>query len=93
MNANLHNAAIFFDRVTRLDIEDWHDAFFQEAIESGGTYLVSEGQHWPASHLVEIHLHGILGHGMTEEEAQRAWIRMTRRQIRANVTNPTEAAQ
>lgn len=91
MNSHIeHRAARFLDHVTRLDPDEWHDAFFTETIETGGTYMIPEIQRDAASHLVEIHLHDITAYGTNEEEAQRSWIKQARRTLRAEASSATE---
>lgn len=52
------------------------DAFANEVIETGGTYLDPQTGPRPASHLFEIQLHGISAFGPTEPDARRNWKRI-----------------
>ncbi|WP_417257378.1 hypothetical protein [Celeribacter sp.] len=87
MLSNIENRrARFYDRVIQLDANDQPDAFFNEVIETGGTYTTPDNETWKGSHLVEISLHGVSAFGMTEEEAISNWIQQTRRAIRTEAS-------
>lgn len=63
-----------------LDLAARHDAFMNEAIETGGCCLPPQANTW-SSHLFEIDLHGVTACGMTENEAIRNWTRAARAQV------------
>jgi len=84
MIADIENhLARFFARVIDLEWPERKDAFFNETIESGGTYTIPRGENWPASHMAEISLHGISGFGASEEEAIGNWIKSAGRTLAA----------
>lgn len=75
-------AAIIENRLQRLlttleclTPDDKRDVIVSEVIETGGTYCPPppEGSDAWASHLYELHLHGITGRGSSEAEAVRSW--------------------
>jgi len=49
-----------------------HDMLFNECIEAGGHWLRPYGEP------IQIHLHGVIGQGSTDEEAIASWIRAAR---------------
>lgn len=53
------------------------DAFMNEVMECGGTYVAPQPDD-RTSHLFEIALHGISGWGASEEEAIRRWTKAAR---------------
>lgn len=87
MPPNIENRrARFYDRVIRLDVNDRPDAFFNEVMETGGIYTAPSNERWEQSKLFGIALHGVVGLGISEEEAISNWIRQARRVIRAEVS-------
>ena len=66
----------FLQRLARTPATEIHDAMFNECIEAGGCWLRPESTaRRPATHQVEIHLHGILGAGPSDDEAIASWMR------------------
>ncbi|PIE15299.1 MAG: hypothetical protein CSA68_07305 [Rhodobacterales bacterium] len=59
--------------------EGQKDAFFNEIMESGGSY-VAPGGNDRSSHLFEISLHGVVAYGSSEDEAIRNWKKAARAQ-------------
>ena len=52
-----------------------HDRMFTEIIETGGHWITPNNcGPEKSTHMVEIHLHDILGQGATDEEAIRNWM-------------------
>lgn len=84
MPSNIENRlSRFYDHIIKIDWEDRPDAFFNEVMETGGTYTVPRSENWPASHLVEISLHRVSAFGTSEGEAIGNWINQARRVILA----------
>ena len=82
MPSNIENRlSRFYEHIIKIGWEDRPDAFFNEVMETGGTYTVPRSENWPASHLVEISLHGVSAFGMSEDEAIGNWIKQARRMI------------
>lgn len=63
-----------------LDIAGQRDAFMNEVMESGGSYVPPAGDDW-SSHLFEISLHGVVAYGSSEDEAIRNWKKAARAQV------------
>ncbi len=61
-----------------LDMAGKIDAFINEVIETGGSYVAPADNDTWASHLFEISLHSVSATGANEEEAIRNWIRAAR---------------
>ncbi len=57
--------------------EGQKDAFMNEVMENGGSYVPPAGDDW-ASHLFEISLHGVVAYGSSEDEAIRNWKKAAR---------------
>lgn len=70
-------AARFLQSLDSLGPEDRKDAFMNEAMETGGSYLPP---HLRCSHLFEIALHDVNAWGADEEEAIRNWMKAARAQ-------------
>jgi hypothetical protein len=93
MPSNIENRRVrFYDHVVSIDWEDRPDAFFNEVMETGGTYTMPRNENWPASHLVEISLHGVSAFGMSEDEAIGNWIKQARRVILAQQSPSAKCA-
>lgn len=59
---------------------DLHDAFHNETIETGGSFLIPKGCA-AASHIFEISLHGLTAFGATEMGAYSQWVKLAERSI------------
>ncbi|SFR40638.1 hypothetical protein SAMN04488005_1532 [Yoonia tamlensis] len=64
----------FLDRLTRDSTDGHNDAFMNEVMENGGSYVPPAGT-TTSSHLFEISLHNVSAFGATEAEAIRNWIK------------------
>jgi len=64
------------------------DAFANEVIETGGSY-VAPNDDGRSSHLFEISLHGIVGNGFSEETAIESWKMAARAMV--PLADPTDA--
>jgi hypothetical protein len=64
----------FLDRLQDVDRADRNDAFMNEVMENGGSYVPPAGT-TTSSHLFEISLHNVSAFGATEPEAIRNWIK------------------
>ncbi|WP_306155414.1 hypothetical protein [Roseovarius sp. MMSF_3281] len=64
----------------RADAATRADLIANEVIETGGTYTEPKGD---CSHVFEIHLHGILASGFSEDEAIQNWLCVADRTMRA----------
>lgn len=62
----------FLQTLKHLDSDGFHDAFVNEVIETGGT-LTGPDADTNCSHMVEIHLHGVIAYGASEPEAMHLW--------------------
>lgn len=60
------------------------DAFMNEVMESGGSYVEPVAEKG-VSYLYEISLHGVLATGASEEEAVRSWIREAAKAARLEI--------
>lgn len=60
--------------------EEQAEAFMNEVIESGGTYVRPTNTNW-SSHMFEVSLHHVSGFGGSEGEAIQNWIKAARRQL------------
>lgn len=59
--------------------EDLATAVRQAILGGGGTWVAPDTGHRPASHLIEITLHGATATGMTPSEAIQNWRRVAER--------------
>lgn len=73
------NHTAFLLNLECLDMAGQRDAFMNEVIESGGSYVRPNGDDW-SSHLFEIALHGVVAYGSSEDEAIRNWKKAARSQ-------------
>ncbi|MGH1447406.1 MAG: hypothetical protein ACRBBO_15335 [Cognatishimia sp.] len=81
MDHLLSRSRQFLDHLELLGPVARTESFMHEALETGGSYVPArDGDDW-ASHLAEIDLHGFHASGASEEEAQRNWMRMARREM------------
>lgn len=69
--------ATFLRGLDHLSMAGKKDAFMNEVMECGGSYVppVSAAQPANPSHLFEIALHDVNAYGATEEEAIRNWMK------------------
>lgn len=61
---------------------DLLDAFSTLVIEHGGTYVIPQGTN-PASHMIEVSLHGVFALGGSELAAVRNWKQAANRCLEA----------
>ena len=71
-HAQFPRVRAFMRKLDGLDMDGQIDAFINEAIESGSSYL-GPGTKGPCSHLFEISLYNIFANGAYEDEAIRNW--------------------
>lgn len=75
----------FLRRLTPMQRAEHYDALFNECFEIGGSWMRPDTKsRRPATHQVEIHMHGIIGVGPTDDEAVRSWIRAARNTVQAD---------
>lgn len=79
MTTYLHNDRLtaFLLKLEFLDIAGTKDAFMNEVMECGGSY-VPPADAAQSSHLFEIALHGANAYGASEEEAIRNWTKFAK---------------
>lgn len=77
LHAQFDRRIQFLLQLANLSPEGQQDAFMNEVIENGGTYLPPQGPAAP-THMFEIYLHGVQGFGATEAEAIRSWTKAAR---------------
>jgi hypothetical protein len=65
--------ANFLERLSRCGPDGHQDAFMNEVIENGGTYVPPDSID-TSSHMYELSLHNVCAYGATEAEAIRNWI-------------------
>jgi hypothetical protein len=65
--------ADFLARLSRCGPDGHQDAFMNEVIENGGSYVPSNSTD-TSSHMFELSLHNVCAYGATEAEAIRNWI-------------------
>ncbi len=68
-NDRLANFLLYIERAEK---RRHHDLMFNECIETGGHWLRPYGEP------VQIHLHGVIGQGDSDEQAIASWIRAAR---------------
>ncbi|WP_298491587.1 hypothetical protein [uncultured Maritimibacter sp.] len=71
--------AAFLLHLECLDRAALSDAFANEVIQAGGTYIVPTATRRTTSHLVEISLYGVTGRGTSEAAAIADWRAAARR--------------
>jgi hypothetical protein len=78
-HAQFERATTFLQNLERLGPAGQHDAFINEVIETGGSYI-PPADDTRSSHLFEISLHGVVAYGASESEAFRNWVKAARAQ-------------
>lgn len=67
-----NRVTVFLQHLECLGIAGQRDAFMNEVIETGGTYITPDNGSC-ASHLFEISLYNVVAYGGSEAEAIRNW--------------------
>lgn len=75
-----NRAARFLEQLEQAARAEWPDMIWREALETGGKYTTPQTR-FPASHMIEISLHGVSGYGTDDAEAIGDWLKCARRQI------------
>lgn len=79
-HAQFDRLSAFLLNLECLDMAGQCDAFMNEVMECGGSYVPPAGDDW-SSHLFEISLHGVVAYGSSEDEAIRNWKKAARAQV------------
>ncbi|MBR9651888.1 hypothetical protein [Thalassovita aquimarina] len=80
LHANFARLPAFLAHLERIEPEAQKDAFVNEVMETGGTYMTPQPD-TESSHMVELNLHGVVAWGSDEAEAIRNWKKAARRQL------------
>ena len=87
LHAEFDRLHTFLQGLTRFNIEEQKEAFINECIENGGSYIPPENTAW-GKPMSKIHLHGVGGLGDTEEDAIHNWINAAKAHIARNKASP-----